>query len=416
MSFNKVTLNTVDVSHKRVLMRVDFNVSLNDERVSNSHRIAASMPSIKYCVENGAQSVVLISHLGRPGGKRKEELTLAPIACELTNMMGKPVVFLHDCTGKEVEDKCAAPSVGSVILLENLRFHIEEEGQGFDFDGKRVIAEDVDVAAFRQSLSKLGDIYVNDAFGECHRAHSSLVGIDIPQKVAGFQLKKEMKFFEKTPLSHPKSPFLAIIGGADIQSKIPLIRCMLKRANEIILCGVMAYSFLKKACGMRIGDTPYDEEGAKAVPELMSIAVRNKVRMHLPVDFEYGDKKSNESDTDTTNVDSGIPEGNIGLDIGPNTIELFTGIVRRVKFIVWGGTPGAFEINRFALGTKALMDDIVAASSKGVTTIVCGGDTAAACVKFETEDRFSHICTGVGPLVELFEERELPGVNALTDA
>uniref|UniRef100_A0A8C8W044 Phosphoglycerate kinase n=1 Tax=Peromyscus maniculatus bairdii TaxID=230844 RepID=A0A8C8W044_PERMB len=221
---SKLTLDKVDVKGKRVIMRVDFNVPMKNNQITNNQRIKAAIPSIKHCLEKGAKSVVLMSHLGRPDGvPMPDKYSLEPVAAELKSMLGKDVLFLKDCVGAEVEKACANPDNGSVILLENLRFHVEEEGKGQDSSGKKVVAEPAKVEAFRASLSKLGDIYVNDAFGTAHRAHSSMVGVNLPQKASGFLMKKELDYFAKV-LENPEKPFLAILGGAKVTDKIQLIK------------------------------------------------------------------------------------------------------------------------------------------------------------------------------------------------
>ena len=415
MSLNKLGLDKLEVKGKRVLMRVDFNVPLEGSKITNNHRIVAALPSIKYCLENGAQSVVLMSHLGRPDGLRKDKFSLAPVAEELKKLLMTNVLFLNDCAGQEVEEKCANPAAGSVILLENLRFYVSEEGKGVDSEGNKVKAKEEDVADFRKSLSKLGDIYVNDAFGTAHRAHSSMVGVELPQKAAGFLLKKELEFFAKV-LDKPEAPFLAILGGAKVKDKIQLIKNMLNKVNEMVICGGMAFTFLKNLKGMKIGNSLYDEEGAKVTQELMDLAEKKGVKMHLPVDFVTGDKFAEDATVGTATVDSGISDGCLGLDIGPESVKLFSDVIKRAKLILWNGPAGVFEMSSFAQGTKGIMDEVVAATSKGATTVIGGGDTATACAKWETEKKVSHVSTGGGASLELLEGKVLPGVAALTDA
>uniref|UniRef100_A0A8C6ADK7 Phosphoglycerate kinase n=1 Tax=Marmota marmota marmota TaxID=9994 RepID=A0A8C6ADK7_MARMA len=249
----KLTLDKLDVKGKRVIMRVDFNVPMKKNQITNNQRIKAAIPSIKFCLDNGAQSVVLMSHLGRLDGvPMPEKYSLEPVAGELKSLLGRDVTFLKDCVGPEVEKACANPEAGSVILLENLRFHLEEEGKGQDASGNKVKAEPEKVEAFRQSLSKLGDMYVNDAFGTAHRAHSSMVGVNLPQKAAGFLMKKELEYFAKA-LENPERPFLAILGGAKVADKIQLIKNMLDKVNQMIIGGGMAFTFLKVLHNMEIG-------------------------------------------------------------------------------------------------------------------------------------------------------------------
>lgn len=415
MSLNKLAIDSLDVKEKRVLIRVDFNVPLKDGTITNNQRIVAALPSIKYCLENGAKSVVLMSHLGRPDGRKQDKYSMAPVAKELQKLLMINVIALPDCIGKEVEEACKNPVHGSVILLENLRFHVEEEGKGVDEHGNKVKALETRVKEFRESLSKLGDIYVNDAFGTAHRAHSSMVGINHEKRAAGFLLKKELSYFSKA-LENPEKPFLAILGGAKVKDKIQLIKNMLDKVDEMIIGGGMAFTFLKVINGMAIGGSLYDEDGAKIVQKLMDEAKEKNVKMHLPVDFVTGDKFSDDAKVGAATVGSGIPEGWLGLDVGPESCKLFAEVIKRAKVIVWNGPPGVFEIKSFASGTKFVMDEVVAVTKKGCTTIIGGGDTATCCAKWNTEDKVSHVSTGGGASLELLEGKNLPGVAALTQS
>ncbi|XP_053458639.1 phosphoglycerate kinase 2 [Nycticebus coucang] len=411
----KLTLDKVDVKGKRVVMRVDFNVPMKNNQIRNNHRIKASLPSIKYCLENGAKSVVLMSHLGRPDGvPMPEKYSLEPVAAELKSLLGQDVTFLRGCVGPDVEKACANPDTGSVILLENLRFHVEEEGKGQDPSGKKIKAEPDQIEAFRASLSKLGDIYVNDAFGTAHRAHSSVVGVNLPQKASGFLMKKELEYFGKA-LEHPEKPFLAILGGAKVADKIQLIKNMLDNVNEMIVGGGMAFTFLKVLNNMEIGASLFDEEGAAIVKDIMAKASSKDVNITFPVDFVTADKFEENAQVGQASVASGIPSGWMGLDCGPESNKKFAEIVARAKLIVWNGPLGVFEWDAFAKGTKALMDDIVKATSKGCVTIIGGGDTATCCAKWNTEDKVSHVSTGGGASLELLEGKVLPGVDALSN-
>ncbi|XP_005318642.2 phosphoglycerate kinase 2 [Ictidomys tridecemlineatus] len=411
----KLTLDKLDVKGKRVIMRVDFNVPMKKNQITNNQRIKAAMPSITFCLDNGAQSVVLMSHLGRPDGvPMPEKYSLEPVAGELKALLGRDVTFLKDCVGPEVEKACASPKAGSVILLENLRFHLEEEGKGQDASGNKVKAEPEKVEAFRQSLSKLGDVYVNDAFGTAHRAHSSMVGVNLPQKAAGFLMKKELEYFAKA-LENPERPFLAILGGAKVADKIQLIKSMLDKVNQMIIGGGMAFTFLKVLHNMEIGASLFDEEGAKIVKEIMAKAEKNGVKITFPVDFITADKFDEHANTGNATIESGIPEGWMGLDCGPESIKKNAQVVSQAKLIVWNGPLGVFEWEAFAKGTKALMDEIVKATSQGSVTIIGGGDTATCCAKWNTEDKVSHVSTGGGASLELLEGKSLPGVEALSN-
>ncbi len=404
MSFKKMSISDLSLSGKRVLMRVDFNVPMADGKITNDARIVAALPTIRLALDQGA-SVILMSHLGRPKGKRALEFSLEPVAVALGKLLDRPVKFLSDCVGADVESACAAAKPGDVILLENLRFHAEEEGKG---------AEPAAVEAFRASLTKLGDVYVNDAFGTAHRAHSSMVGVNLPQKASGLLLQKELEYFGKA-LSEPERPFLAILGGAKVADKIQLIENLLDQVDEMIIGGGMAYTFKKELNGMAIGKSLYDEAGAKIVGKLMKKAEERGVKIHLPVDFQTADAFSNDANKGYATEADGIPDGLEGLDCGPESIKIFTDAVARAKTIVWNGPVGVFEFDNFAQGTKVLSDAVVAATAAGATTIIGGGDTATAAAKFGAEDKVSHVSTGGGASLELLEGKQLPGVVALSD-
>ncbi|XP_013993489.1 LOW QUALITY PROTEIN: phosphoglycerate kinase [Salmo salar] len=413
---NKLTLDKVDVKGKRVIMRVDFNVPMKDHNITNNQRIKAAVPTIKHCLDHGAKAVVLMSHLGRPDGNpMPDKFSLKPVAAELKSLLGKDVHFLKDCVGPEVEKACADPAAGSVILLENLRFHVAEEGKGKDASGNKTKATQEQIDSFRASLSKLGDVYVNDAFGTAHRAHSSMVGVNLSQKAAGFLMKKELDYFAMA-LEKPARPFLAILGGAKVKDKIQLINNMLDQVNEMIIGGGMAFTFLKVLNNMEIGNSLYDDEGAKIVKELMAKAEKNKVKINLPVDFITADKFDEHAQTGTATVAAGIPAGWMGLDCGPESNKHFAAAVGRAKQIVWNGPVGVFEFENFAKGTKSLMDKVVEVTKSGCVTIIGGGDTATCCAKWGTEDKVSHVSTGGGASLELLEGKVLPGVDALSSA
>lgn len=411
----KLTLDKLDVKGKRVIMRVDFNVPMKKNHITNNQRIKAVIPSIKYCLDNEAKSVVLMSHLGRPDGvPMPDKYSLEPVAAELKSLLGRDVTFLKDCVGAEVEKACADPAPGSVILLENLRFHLEEEGKGQDPSGNKLKAEPDKIQAFRESLSKLGDVYVNDAFGTAHRAHSSMVGVNLPHKASGFLMKKELEYFARA-LENPERPFLAILGGAKVADKIQLIKNMLDKVNQMIIGGGMAFTFLKVLNNMEIGASLFDEEGAKIVKEIMAKAEKNGVKMTFPVDFITADKFDENANTGTATVESGIPAGWMGLDCGPESNKTNAQVVSEAKLIFWNGPLGVFEWEAFAKGTKALMDEVVKATSRGCITIIGGGDTATCCAKWDTEDKVSHVSTGGGASLELLEGKALPGVEALSN-
>jgi len=417
MELNKLSLSNLPVKGKRVFMRCDFNVpqSKADGSITNTARIVAALPSIQYCLEQGATSVVLCSHLGRPDGQVVAKYSLKVVAEVLKELLGKDILFLPDCVGPEVEAACANPQPGSVILLENLRFHIEEEGKGVDASGAKVKADKAAVEEFRAGLRKLGDVYVNDAFGTAHRAHSSMLGQGYDQRASGFLLAKELTYFAKA-LGNPDRPFLAILGGAKVADKIQLIENLLDKVDEMIIGGGMAFTFKKVLDSMNIGSSLYDEDGAKIVTTLVEKAKAKNVVLHFPVDFVTADKFAEDAAVGSATVEQGIPEGWMGLDCGPKSNVLFAEVVARAKLIVWNGPAGVFEFDNFAGGTRALMEAVVAVTKAGAVTIIGGGDTATCCAKYNTEDKVSHVSTGGGASLELLEGKILPGVAALTDA
>jgi len=354
-----------------------------------------------------------MSHLGRPDGKRNPKYSLKPVVPELEKLLGKNVIFTDDCVGKEVEDTVNSASGGQVILLENLRFHPEEEGSSKDAEGKKVKADKEKVAEFRKGLTTLGDIYINDAFGTAHRAHSSMVGVDLPQKASGFLVKKELEYFAKA-LENPARPFLAILGGAKISDKIQLIDNLLGKVNSLIICGGMAFTFKKTLENVKIGNSLFDEAGSKTVGDLVEKAKKNNVKIVLPTDYITADSFSKDAKTGYATDEDGIPDGWMGLDCGEKSIELYKEAINEAQTILWNGPPGVFEFDAFAHGTKATMDAAVAAAQSGKIVIIGGGDTATVAAKYGVEDKLSHVSTGGGASLELLEGKELPGVSALS--
>lgn len=413
------TIRDLNLAGKRVLMRVDFNVPQDKATgaITNNQRIVAALPTIKYALEKGA-AVVLMSHLGRPDGQKIAKFSLKPVALELTKLLGQPVKFLDDCVGPAVEAACAPGALrpGQVVLLENLRFHIEEEGKvkvkNADGTETKLKADPAKEAAFRASLSRLGDVYVNDAFGTAHRAHSSMVGVALKDKAAGFLMEAELKAFAAV-LEAPQRPLLAILGGAKIADKIPLINNLLERANEIIIGGGMAFTFKKELQGMAIGNSLYDAEGARIAKDLFAKAAAKQVKITLPVDFICADKFDANAATCVVNDQQGIPDGWMGLDAGPKSIELFAQAIGRSRTIVWNGPSGVFEFDKFAGSTRAMAAAIAEATVRGATTVVGGGDTATAAKKFKVADKVTHCSTGGGASLEFLEGKVLPGVAFL---
>ncbi|KAH0440505.1 phosphoglycerate kinase [Colletotrichum camelliae] len=411
---NKLAITDVDLKGKRVLIRVDFNVPLDaDKKVTNTQRIAGAVPTIKYAVDNGAKAVVLMSHLGRPNGQENPKYSLEPVVPELEKLLGKSVQFAKNCVGPDVEALVNKAENGQVVLLENLRFHIEEEGSAKDKDGNKTKADKAKVDEFRKGLTALGDVFINDAFGTAHRAHSSMVGVDLPQKASGFLMKKELEYFAKA-LENPQRPFLAILGGAKVSDKIQLIDNLLDKVNTLIVCGGMAFTFKKTLENVSIGNSLFDESGAQTVGKLVEKAKANNVKLVLPVDYVTADKFDKDANTDSATDESGIPDGWMGLDCGPKSIELYKQAIDEAKTILWNGPPGVFEMEKFANGTKATLDAAVAAAEGGKIVIIGGGDTATVAAKYGVESKLSHVSTGGGASLELLEGKALPGVVALS--
>ncbi|CAG7952171.1 unnamed protein product [Penicillium salamii] len=411
---NKLPVTDVDLKDKRVLIRVDFNVPLDAEKnVTNPQRIVGALPTIKYAIENGAKAVVLMSHLGRPDGQVNPKYSLKPVVPVLEKLLGKSVTFTDDCVGAQAEETVNKASGGQVVLLENLRFHAEEEGSSKDAEGKKVKADKADVEKFRKGLTALGDVYVNDAFGTAHRAHSSMVGVDLPQKAAGFLVKKELEYFAKA-LESPARPFLAILGGAKVSDKIQLIDNLLPKVNSLIITGAMAFTFKKTLENVKIGNSLFDEAGSKIVGEIVEKAKKHNVEIVLPVDYVTADKFAADAKVGAATDASGIPDGFMGLDVGPESVKLYEATIAKAKTILWNGPPGVFELEPFANATKKTLDAAVNAAQSGSIVIIGGGDTATVAAKYKVEDKISHVSTGGGASLELLEGKELPGVAALS--
>jgi len=411
----KLFIEDVELQGKRALIRVDFNVPQDKitGAITNTKRIEAALPTIRYALDQGA-AVILMSHLGRPDGKRIEKFSLKPVADALAKLLSRPVQFLNDCVGAEVEAACAKAQPGDVILLENLRFHIEEEGKVKLEDGTKLKADAAKVAAFRASLTKLGDVYINDAFGTAHRDHSSMTGVQLPQRACGYLMKKELDAFGAV-LDNPKRPLLAILGGAKVADKIQLINNLLDKADEIIIGGGMAFTFKKVLNNMAIGNSLYDAEGAKLVPDLMKKAQEKGRKIILPVDYVCGDKFAADAQVKVADDASGIADGWLGLDVGPKSTALFLDAIKNAKTIIWNGPAGVFEFPAFEKATKAMADAIVAATQAGATTVIGGGDTATAAKKYGADKKVTHTSTGGGASLEFLEGKVLPGVAALSE-
>jgi phosphoglycerate kinase len=408
----KLFIEDLDLAGKRVLMRVDFNVPVKDGRVENDKRLRASLPSIRYVLDRGA-SLVLMSHLGRPDGKAIARYSLRPVADKLAELLGRPVKFLPDCVGPEVEAACAQLQPGEVVLLENLRFHIEEEGKVKRDDGTSVKADPEAVKAFRSSLSRLGDVYVNDAFGTAHRAHSSIVGVALSQRAAGYLMKRELDFLGDA-VNAPKRPFVAIIGGAKVSGKIDVISSLLPKVDRLLIGGGMAYTFYK-AQGRQIGRSLVEDDRVGMAKELLG---RAGDKLVLPADTVVTD----EFDFDARRVGAlrtvpadGIGPADIGVDIGEGTCAAYAGIVKGAGTVLWNGPMGVFEIAATARGTLAVAQALAEATARGAITVVGGGDSVAAIEKNGLADKVTHVSTGGGASLEFLEGKELPGVAYLSD-
>jgi phosphoglycerate kinase len=409
------TLRDLSLRGKRVLMRVDFNVPQDKATlaITNDQRIVSALPTIRYALEQGA-SVVLMSHLGRPDGQKVAKYSLKPVAAALEKLLGEPVKFLDDCVGPAVEAACAPGALqpGDVVLLENVRFHLEEEGKVKikNADGTTTSrkAEPAAIDAFRASLKRLGDVYVNDAFGTAHRAHSSVAGITGIPAAAGFLMQQELDAFRRV-LEQPARPFVAILGGAKVSDKLPVIENLLGKVDTLIVGGAMAYTFLVQQ-GHAVGASLVEEDLVEAAGKLLAQAKAAGKRLLLPVDHVCAPKFAADS---PATVYWQIPDGQMGLDIGPKTIAAYVGALHGAKTIVWNGPMGVFEMDAFCKGTEAVANAVANATKAGAFTVVGGGDSVAAAEKLGVTDQLSHVSTGGGASLELLEGKTLPGVAAL---
>ncbi|MDA9471537.1 phosphoglycerate kinase [Enterococcus sp. 5H] len=394
----KKTIKDVDLKDKKVLVRVDFNVPLKDGVITNDNRIVAALPTIKYVIENGGKAI-LFSHLGRVKTEEdKAGKSLKPVAERLGELLGKPVTFVPETRGSELETAVNNMKDGDVLVFENTRFE--------DIDGKKESGNDADLGKYWASL---GDVFVNDAFGTAHRAHASNVGIastGIPT-VAGFLMDKEIKFIGEA-VESPKRPFIAILGGAKVSDKIGVIENLISKADKILIGGGMTYTFYK-AKGIEIGNSLVEEDKVALAKELIEKAGDKLV---LPIDSVCANEFSNDVDTVVTDGEA-VPEGYMGLDIGPKSIELFTKELAGAKTVVWNGPMGVFEMSNFAKGTIGVCEAI--ANLEDATTIIGGGDSAAAAIQLGFADKFTHISTGGGASLELLEGKTLPGLAAIND-
>jgi phosphoglycerate kinase len=392
--FSKLSIRDLDTAGKTVFMRTDFNVPLNDrQEVTDDTRIRAALPSIQHLIDNGAR-LILASHLGRPKGKVVFEMSLSPVADRLAKLVDAPVRFARDCLGEEVESMISEMGEGEILLLENLRFHAEET------DNEE---------AFAEQLASLADIYVNDAFGTAHRAHASTEGVarKMETAAAGFLMEKELEYLGGL-FDEPLRPCVALLGGAKISGKIPVIKNLLEHVDSILIGGGMAFTFFK-AMGLGVGNSIVDEELFDAARSLIEKSREMNKEILLPVDLLIAPNMSADAEIRTV-LPTDLPEGWMGLDIGPDTCELYSGRLSQAKTVFWNGPMGVFELKPFAQGTLSMARALAEATGKGARTVVGGGDSVAAVKQLGLGESLSHISTGGGASLELVEGRDLPGV------
>jgi len=416
-----LTADKFNFSGKRAIVRVDFNVPLNSNfEVTDDNRIRAALPTINKILNDGG-SAILMSHLGRPDGKVVEKYSLKHVVSAVEKALGKPVKFAGECVGEKVEAMASSLKPGEVLLLENLRYHEEEEGKPYHL-GKEASDEEKKAGKaqvkesqkeFVKNLSKLADCYVNDAFGTAHRAHAStsLIAAHFPGKsMFGYLIGKELLAMDKV-LHNPVKPFTAIMGGAKVSDKILVIENLLDKVDNLIIGGGMTYTFIK-AQGGKIGKSLCEEDKLDLALDLIKKAKAKGVKLILPVDQVLADKFDNEANTKTADIDKG-EEGMMGLDIGPKTIKLLSDIIENSKTILWNGPMGVFEMKNFQKGTVSIAEAIARATEKGAYSLVGGGDSVAAVNKFGLADKVSYVSTGGGAMLEYIEGKDLPGIKAI---
>lgn len=396
----KLSITDLNVRNKKVLMRVDFNVPLdNSQNITDDTRIQASLPSIRHILNNGG-SVILMSHLGRPNGEIVPELSLKPCAARLSILLDHPIIMAPDCVGPDAQRLANHLKPGQVLLLENLRFHKGEEKPEKD-------------PSFAQNLASLGELYINDAFGTAHRAHSSTATIAkyfSGKAAAGLLLQKEIEFIGNT-LDNPKRPFQAIIGGAKISSKLGVIKSLLKKVDTLLIGGGMSFTFFK-ALGYTIGNSIHEDEMLAEAKSILDSVKGQDYRFVLPIDIVIANAIKDDAETRIIDPKKGIPEGFEGVDIGPETVKLFSSHLQKAGTVIWNGPLGVFEIPKFAAGTRAIATTI---ANIRATTIVGGGDSIAALQQMGMADKVSHLSTGGGATLEYIEYGQLPGIEALSD-
>ncbi len=393
-------LSTSDLSGKRVLVRVDFNVPLDEQgAITDDTRIRAALPTIQDLTSKGAK-VILCSHFGRPKGKVNESMRLTPVAARLSELLGQPVVKTNDCIGDEVAAAVAAMTNGQVLLLENVRFYAQEEDNDPDF---------------AKQLASVADLYVNDAFGTAHRAHASTEGVThyLKPSVAGFLIEKELQYLQSA-IESPQRPLAAIVGGSKVSSKIGVIETLLEKVDKLLIGGGMIFTFYK-ARGLSVGKSLVEEDKLDLAKALEAKAAEKGVALLLPTDVVVADNFAADANAQTVGVEA-IPDGWMGLDIGPDSVKVFQEALADCKTVIWNGPMGVFEFDQFAAGTEAIARSLADLTKTGASTIIGGGDSVAAVEKVGVADQMSHISTGGGASLELLEGKELPGIAALDDA
>ncbi len=392
---SKKTVKDIDLKGKKVLVRCDFNVPMDEnQNITDNRRIVAALPTIEYLIEQGCK-IVLCSHLGRPKGEVKKEFSLAPVAKELSKLLGKEVIMANDVIGDDAKNKASKLNNGDVMLLENVRFHREETDNDPEFAKK---------------LSEFGEVFVNDAFGTAHRAHASTEGVThyLPA-VSGFLIEKELKFLGDA-LKNPERPFMAILGGRKVSDKIGVIESLLEKVDVLMIGGAMAYTFFK-SMGYEVGNSVCELDKIDLAKEIMEKAKAKNVKFMLPVDTKVGKEFDPNTESKTVKF-SEIPEGWEGFDIGEETIKMYSEEVKKAKTIIWNGPVGLFEFDQFAIGTNSIAK---ALADVDAVKIIGGGDSAAAVEKAGLAEKFTHISTGGGASLEFLEGKKLPGIEALQD-
>lgn len=397
---NKLSIDNVELKGKRVLVRVDFNVPFDENlKITDDRRITSALPTINKIIKEGGKAI-LMSHLGRPKGQPKPEFSLKPVAVRLEELVEAKVRFAEDCIGENVKNIVNKMNDGEVLLLENLRFHSEEEKNNPEF---------------AKQLAEFGDVYINDAFGSAHRAHASTEGVTkfIKTCAAGYLMQKELDYLGKA-VAEPKRPFTAILGGAKISGKIDVIENLLPKVDNLIIGGGMAYTFFK-AKGFEIGTSLLEADKLDLAKEIIAKAENSNAKFLLPVDVVVAEEFKNESPSEVVDIEK-IPADKMGLDVGPKSIELFNDIIKNSKTVIWNGPLGVFEFPNFADGTNSIANALAEATSNGAITVIGGGDSASAIKKAGLEDKVTHVSTGGGASLEFLEGKVLPGVAALTDS